>query len=241
LPLDPLGDVGDLLGRRAVADAAALEADLDARIVERFGGALGPLRRNDLVAGATADEGRCAGSADVVFGGFAASASLRLRRNALVVFGGEVAVQRDDPAVGVGSLDKRREARDGALADTAGCNSFKIPWRYPGGYRPEPRLPDRAASRSYSRQYEAKQADPVGVEAVGVNGAVDELVDHIEAPAEPLGVRLAGVEAARREVRVVLGVAVGAHRPGRPHAKDVCFSGSRAPGGSRSRSLVPRS
>jgi len=36
---------------------------------------------------------------------------------------------------------------------TAGCNSFKIPRRYPGGYRPEPRLPDGTASRSYSRQY----------------------------------------------------------------------------------------
>ena len=51
--------------------------------------------------------------------------------------------------------------------------------------------------------------------------SVDELVNRVEAPPEPLGVRLAGVEAARREVRVVSGVAVGAHRLGRPHAEDV--------------------
>ena len=38
--------------------------------------------------------------------------------------------------------------------DTAGCNSFKISWRYSAGDRPDSHLPDRTASRSYSRQYE---------------------------------------------------------------------------------------
>ena len=149
MPLfDPLDDVGDLLRDRAVADGVLLEAHLGASLLQQVGRALGSLRWDDLVVGATADEDRLAGGGvNVVFGGFAASTSLRLRRNALVVLGGEVAVQRDDPAVGVGPFDERREARDGALADTAGCNSFKIPWRYPDGYRPEPGLPDGTASR----------------------------------------------------------------------------------------------
>ena len=78
MPLfDPLDDVGDLPGRRAVADAVALEADLGARLLEQFGGALGPLRQDDLVVGATADERRRAGSGVNVVG----------------VLGGEVAVQ----------------------------------------------------------------------------------------------------------------------------------------------------
>ena len=38
--------------------------------------------------------------------------------------------------------------------DTAGCNSFKISWRYSAGDRSDSHLPDRTASRSYSRQYE---------------------------------------------------------------------------------------
>ena len=67
-----------------MADAVALEADLDARVVECFGGAFGSLRRDDLVVGATADEGRRADS------------------GVDVVFGGEIAVQRDDPPVGAG-------------------------------------------------------------------------------------------------------------------------------------------
>ena len=100
-----------------MADAVALEADLGARVVECFGGALGPLRRDDLVVSATADERRRAGSGVTVVG----------------VLGDEVAVQRHDPAVCVGPLNERREARDGALADTASCNSFKIPRRYPDG------------------------------------------------------------------------------------------------------------
>ena len=166
---DPLDDVGDLLGRRAVTDAVALEADLGARVVERSGGALGPLRRDDLVVGATADEGRRASSGvDVVFGGFAASTSLCLRRNALVVLGGEVAVQRDDPAVGVGPFDERREARDGALADTAVYNSFKIPRRYPDGYRPEPGLPDGTASRE-------PVIESVTCEAAGFGNCIHQL------------------------------------------------------------------
>lgn len=54
---------------------------------------------------------------------------------------------------------------------------------------------------------EPEQSDPIRVEVVGLDRALHELVDRIEAPPEVLGVGLTRVEASRREVEFVPRVA----------------------------------